>query len=68
MRMAGVIRTAGRFGLIDPPEDWLVFRQRRNATSHEYFDEDSTLHIIGVAPELYDSVNSLLNSLREKME
>ena len=68
MRMADVIRTAGRFGLIDPPEDWLIFRQPRNATSHEYFDEDSIDRIVDVAPELHDSVNSLLNSLREKMD
>ena len=68
MRIADIIRTAGKYGIIEPPEDWLVYRQRRNAISHEYFDEDSIDRIIDVAPGLHNAVSGLLNSLREKME
>ena len=64
MRNADIIRAAAVAGLIDPPEDWLIFRQRRNATAHEYFDESTIGRIIEVAPELHISVVALLKSLR----
>lgn len=68
MRAADIIRAAGKNGLIEPPEDWLIFRQRRNATAHEYFDEDAIQKLIDAAPRLYAAVEALLLSVREKTQ
>ena len=68
MRIPDVIRHAGKNGLIGPPEEWLIFRQRRNATSHEYFDEAAIEQLVALAPEFNSAVNGLLIALRERIE
>ena len=68
MRNPDIIRAAARNDLIGSPEDWLVFRRRRNATSHECFDEDAIELIIVTAPAFHIAVNNLLDSLCEGME
>ena len=40
-RIPDVLRVAARSGLITSVDDWFEFRQRRNRTSYEYYDEDA---------------------------
>ena len=68
MRIPDIIRAAGKNGLIESLEDWLVFRQRRNSTAHEYFDEDTINRVIDVAPELHDAVSALLKALQDRTD
>ena len=68
MRIPDIIRAAGKNGLIESLEDWLVFRQRRNSTAHEYFDKATINRIIDVAPELHDAVSALLKALQDRTD
>ncbi len=68
MRNPDIIRIAARNGLTGPPDEWLEFRERRNATAHEYFDEDAVARIVAAAPALHDAVNRLIVILRARIE
>ncbi len=68
MRIPDIIRAAGKNGLIESLEDWLVFRQRRNSTAHEYFDEDTIDRVIDVAPEFHNAVSALLKALQDRTD
>lgn len=68
MRIPDIIRAAGKNGLIESLEDWLVFRHRRNSTAHEYFDENTINQIIDVAPNFHNAVSALLKALQDRTD
>lgn len=68
MLLPDVIRTAAAHGVIGPPEQWFDFRERRNETAHEYFDDDTADRIVSTAPSLHLAVTQLLDELRRRME
>ena len=68
MLLPDIIRVAARNGLIGPPEEWFDFRDRRNETAHEYFDEEVAERIARAAPELHNAVAQLIGTLRGRLE
>ena len=68
MPLPDIIRVAARNGLIGPPEQWFDFRDLRNETSHEYFDEEATDHIARAAPDFHHAVTQLIAALRAKTQ
>ena len=68
MLLPDIIRTAARNGLIGTPDEWFDFRDRRNETAHEYFDEDVAERMANTAPELHHAVNQLIGALRARMQ
>ena len=68
MRIPDILRVAARNGLITSVDDWFEFRQRRNATSHEYYDEEAVERIVDVAPALHSAVAELLEALRDRVD
>jgi hypothetical protein len=68
MLLPDIIRVAARNGLIGPPEEWFDFRDRRNETAHEYFDEEVAERIARAAPELHNAVEQLIGTLRGRLE
>ena len=68
MLLPDIIRTAAKNGLIGPPERWFDFRDWRNETAHEYFDDESAEKIAGVVPEFHVAVAQLIAALRERLQ
>ncbi len=68
MRIPDVLRAAAKNGLYESSEEWLIFRQRRNATSHEYLDENAIDQLVELAPEFNNAVDRLLIALRDRLE
>jgi nucleotidyltransferase substrate binding protein (TIGR01987 family) len=58
------IREMARNNLIDNPEDWLLFVDARNETSHSY-DEDVAKKVFSVAQKLPQQVTRLLKELNK---
>ena len=58
-----LIRTAAEKGLIDEPQAWFLYREKRNITSHTY-DETKALDVVSVLPEFMESANRLLVALK----
>ena len=52
MRIPDILRVAARNGLVTSLEDWFEFRERRNLTAHEYYDEEAAERIVDAAPAL----------------
>ena len=67
MPLPDIIRVAARDRLIRRPEEWFDFRDRRNETAHEYYDEEAAVRIAETAPELHDAVTHLITSLQARM-
>lgn len=57
-----LVRTAGEKGLIDDPLAWLLFREKRNITSHTY-DETKSLDVLAVIPQFIARAEFLLDRL-----
>ncbi len=68
MRIPDILRAAARNGLIASVDDWFEFRERRNSTSHEYFDPESADRIVNTAPALHRAASELLETLRANLE
>ncbi len=62
MEFKTLMRTAGEKGLIDDPVAWLLFREKRNITSHTY-DETKSLDVLGVIPQFIGRAQFLLERL-----
>ena len=61
-----IIRAAARSGLLPDPEVWFDFRDRRNETSHEYFEEIAD-RVATSAADLHQAVSELIAGLRERI-
>ena len=55
-------RLGAQKGLIDIPEDWFIFHQARNETSHTY-DENKALEVFKIALTFLISAKTLLSKL-----
>ena len=62
MEFKTLVRTAAEKGLIDDPVAWLLFREKRNITSHTY-DETKSLDVLGVIPQFIGRAQFLLERL-----
>ena len=58
-----VIRAAARYGLLPDPELWFDFRDRRNETSHEYFEEIAD-RVAASAVDLHQAVSVLIVTIQ----
>ena len=63
-----IIRVAARHGLTGPPDEWLEFRERRNAAAPEYYDADAAGHIVAAAPALHNAVSRLIARLHQRIQ
>ena len=61
-----IIRYASKNGLIGAPEQWFDFRDWRNETAHEYFNDESADRIASVAPVFHEAVSQLIAELRAR--
>ena len=62
------IRIANQFGLLKGNlEQWTIYRQSRNNTSHTY-DEKIANNIVNIVPQFKIEVEFLLNTLKTKLE
>ena len=60
-----LIRTANQFGLLKSNlETWDDYRQKRNLTSHTYY-EAIALEVMSIVPAFKDDAKFLLNKLKE---
>ncbi len=60
-----IIRESNRFGLLKTNlEEWTVYRQKRNMTSHTY-DEDVAKSIVVVIHDFRDEVHFVLEQLKK---
>ena len=68
MALPDIIRAAAKSGLIGTPLEWFDFRDWRNETSHEYFEEESAEKIASAAPQFHSAVAQLIITLRERLK
>ena len=68
MALPDIIRAAAKSGLIGPPLEWFDFRDWRNETAHEYFEEESAEKIANAAPQFHSAVAQLIITLRERLK
>ena len=62
MEFKTLVRTAAEKGLVDDPLAWLLFREKRNITSHTY-DETKSLDVLAVIPQFMTRAGFLLDRL-----
>ncbi|PIR39807.1 MAG: nucleotidyltransferase [Alphaproteobacteria bacterium CG11_big_fil_rev_8_21_14_0_20_39_49] len=62
MGFKDIIRTGAEKGLIDKPEAWFEFREKRNITSHTY-DEKKAEEVYDILKDFSDKVGFLLSKL-----
>ncbi|MGO9328687.1 MAG: HI0074 family nucleotidyltransferase substrate-binding subunit [Steroidobacteraceae bacterium] len=62
MEFKTLMRTAAERGLIDDPLPWLLFREKRNITSHTY-DETKSLDVLAVIPQFIERAKFLLDHI-----
>ena len=67
MPFPDIIRMAAKNRLIGPPEQWFDFRDWRNETAHEYFDDESAERIAGDVPEFHVAVAQLITTLQGRL-
>lgn len=67
MALPDIIRMAAKTGLIGPPEEWFDFRDWRNETAHEYFDDESAERIANEAPRFHNAVAQLIIELQGRL-
>lgn len=60
-----IVRIGAEQGLIDKPEDWFVYRQARNNTSHGY-DEKKAVAVYGNIAPFAASARKLLAILKTR--
>ncbi|MDR1418660.1 MAG: nucleotidyltransferase substrate binding protein [Endomicrobium sp.] len=66
MSFANIVRTANEKGLLlNDLERWIIYRQRRNITSHTY-DEAKADTVILIVSDFLEEVEFLLEKLIEK--
>jgi len=58
-------RLGAQKGLIETPEDWFIYHQARNETSHTY-DENKAKEVYKIALTFLNSAQSLLTQLKSK--
>lgn len=61
-----LLRLAAETGLIDNVEDWFLFREARNKTSHAY-DESKAIEVFSHIPKFIICVKTLINNLESKI-
>ncbi len=66
MSLPDIMRVAARDGIIASPEEWFDFRDRRNETAHEYFDQAAIERMVAAAPQLREAVSRLTTALRDR--
>jgi nucleotidyltransferase substrate binding protein (TIGR01987 family) len=64
MSFKDIIRKAAQFNLIDKPENWFSYREKRNITSHAYDFDKSELIFQDIENFIKDSQN-LLEKLKD---
>jgi nucleotidyltransferase substrate binding protein (TIGR01987 family) len=57
-----LVRTAAEKGLIDDSVAWMLFREKRNITSHTY-DEAKAKEVLAVIPQFIEKATLLLDKL-----
>lgn len=57
------LRVAAEHGLLDTPNDWIEFREKRNITSHTY-DEALAAEVFGVIPSFAGQARALLINMK----
>lgn len=62
-----IIRELARLGWIANPEEWIVFLDARNKTSHLYHEEVAK-ELFNLVPLFLKSSHQLLNVLEENLE
>ena len=62
MEFKTLMRTAAEKGLVDDPLAWVLFREKRNITSHTY-DETKALDVLAVVPQFIARAEFLLGRL-----
>ena len=67
MPLPDITRMAAKNGLIGPPERWFDFRDWRNETAHEYFDDESAEKIASTVSEFHIAVAQLITTLQERL-
>ena len=67
MLLPDIIRMAAKNGLIGPPERWFDFRDWRNETAHEYFDDESAEKIASAVSEFHVAVAQIITTLQERL-
>ncbi len=67
MDFRDLIRLGGESGMIAQVEDWFVFRDKRNITSHAY-DEKKAEEVYAVIPSFTEASAQLLKTLQERVE
>jgi nucleotidyltransferase substrate binding protein (TIGR01987 family) len=66
MSFNDIIRTVNQLGLLKSNlEQWTIFRNMRNMTSHTY-DENVAKQVVSVVPKFYEEVCFLLETLKGK--
>ncbi|MCL2145374.1 MAG: nucleotidyltransferase substrate binding protein [Endomicrobia bacterium] len=67
MSFSNIIRTANEKGLLlNDLEKWVIYREKRNITSHVY-DENKADSVISVIPDFFKESDFLLNKLSERV-
>ncbi|WNE41582.1 MAG: hypothetical protein AM1032_000322 [Mycoplasmataceae bacterium] len=61
-----VFRESVKAGLINNPEKWFKFLEKRNETTHSY-DSDILEDIFEILPEFNEELNYLISKLKEKI-
>jgi len=62
-----VIRELAKIGWINNPEEWLIFLDSRNKTSHMYHEEIA-IELFNLLPNFLISSQTLLKILEEKLK
>ena len=60
-----IFREMYGLGFIKYFENWVLYRERRNTTSHEYNQDEADIDII---PDFIDDVQFLINQLEKNLE
>ncbi len=60
-----IFREMYGLGFIKNFENWVLYRERRNTTSHEYNQDEADIDII---PDFIDDVQFLINQLEKNLE
>lgn len=57
-----LMRTAAEKGLIDDPLVWVLFREKRNITTHTY-DETKAMDVLAILPQFLVKASALLEQV-----
>lgn len=62
-----IFREMYNLGLLENFENWVLYREKRNTTSHEY-NLEKTYSIIEIVPKFIKDVEFLINNLEKILE